>query len=75
MNIWPNPAADYVNISADSDIQSVRVMDLQGRQVLNESCSGQNVSVNISSLSAGAYVVSIHTNGVVVSKPMIVTGK
>lgn len=75
MNIWPNPASDYVNVSADSDIQSVRVMDLQGHLVLNEQCEGQEVRINISSLSAGAYVVSIHTNGVVVSKPMIVTGK
>lgn len=75
MNIWPNPAADYVNVSADRNIQNVRVMDLQGHLVLNEQCEGQEVRINISSLSAGAYVVSIHTDGTVVSKPMIVTGK
>lgn len=75
MRVWPNPTEDYVNLSADEDIQRVRVVDLHGHLVMDETFESQTVRLNISGLSAGAYLVNIHTAHGVATKPLLIKGR
>lgn len=55
--VYPNPATDYFQIETKSPVVAVTVYNLNGQKVL----SGDNKSVNVSSLTAGNYIVKIIT--------------
>ncbi|MBX2950068.1 MAG: T9SS type A sorting domain-containing protein [Crocinitomicaceae bacterium] len=57
VNVYPNPAKEEINIQSTLDIQSVRILDLQGKELLQTKTD----KVNISSLSTGVYLIEIHT--------------
>jgi hypothetical protein len=56
---YPNPVKDVLNLSYKSVINNVRVVNLLGQEVLNSKTSTNEVQVNMSALSAGAYIVNI----------------
>jgi Secretion system C-terminal sorting domain len=64
MNIWPNPASDYINIDA-GDLQMsgpsfITITDLNGRELIRVLF---NNKVDISSLKDGIYFLVINVNG------------
>ena len=64
MSIYPNPASDYVAISATKDIKlsGIQVVDTLGKIVLD--ISGKNFKdqkINISELKAGLYFIILNT--------------
>jgi len=63
LEIFPNPANDVLNItSAITQIQEISIIDLTGQQVLHQSMlTGSNFDLDITSLSAGAYIIDIAT--------------
>ena len=56
---YPNPVKDVLNLSYKTAISNVRVVNLLGQEVLNTKTNGNDVQVNMSSLTAGAYIVNI----------------
>lgn len=56
---YPNPVKDILNLSYKSAISNVRVVNLLGQEVLKSNFNANDVQVNMSSLSAGAYIVNI----------------
>jgi hypothetical protein len=64
ISIWPNPAADYINIDPGeqqlSGTSYISVMDINGRELLKVPFSNR---VDISSLSKGIYVIVTSVNG------------
>ena len=54
---YPNPANDYIKLSAVKSINKIEVYNLLGQEVLNKDIDSKNTEVNISSLSKGVYVV------------------
>jgi len=64
INIWPNPATDYLNISP-GDLQSegisyVSVLDLNGRELIKVPYSER---IDISALHAGTYIIVTTAKG------------
>lgn len=65
LKVYPNPTFGIVNIDAD-DVINVQVMDLNGRRVASFDNSNR---VDLSSLSAGTYMLRIQTaNGIAVKR-------
>ncbi|SEQ10477.1 T9SS-dependent choice-of-anchor J family protein [Flavobacterium urocaniciphilum] len=56
---YPNPVKDILNLSYSSTINNVRVVNLLGQEVLKSNYNANDVQVNLSSLSAGTYIVNI----------------
>ncbi len=56
-NVYPNPAADYVNLSADRDF-SVEIYNLMGQNVLCNSEKSTSFAMDISSFESGIYFVA-----------------
>lgn len=76
--IYPNPAADQVNIDlsqsnlkTDQPIQ-LQVFDLTGRCVYNESFTGSTHQLNSAEWSSGSYVIHISTADQRVVKKLVV---
>lgn len=62
INIYPNPVVDYLNISSVANAKKISVIDLTGRTVLTQEASSKENRVNMTSLTAGTYIVTVETN-------------
>ncbi|MFT6502291.1 MAG: hypothetical protein ACJASQ_002417 [Crocinitomicaceae bacterium] len=63
ISIYPNPAADVLNVVVDAEVSNVTIYNVAGNVVLNE--VNPSTQINIADLSAGAYIVEVSTiNGV-----------
>ena len=64
MNIWPNPAKDFINIEQGElqlfGLSYISIIDLNGRELIKVPFSER---VDISSLRDGMYILIISTNG------------
>ncbi|MBC5834224.1 T9SS type A sorting domain-containing protein [Flavobacterium sp. F372] len=56
---YPNPVKDVLNLSYKTAINNVRVVNLLGQEVLNSRTNSNDIQVNMSALTAGAYIVNI----------------
>jgi hypothetical protein len=63
ITMYPNPASSEVSFSAPNSIDSIVIHNLLGQKVLETSPKSINATVNISSLSSGAYVVTLISDG------------
>lgn len=57
---WPNPVTDILNIIYSKMISSVEVTDIMGKTVMREAAYSNNVQLNMSSLTAGIYLVQVN---------------
>jgi starch-binding outer membrane protein SusE/F len=64
VSVYPNPSATGWNFSAaDASLTNIKVTDVMGKTVINQTVNGQTASVNITALSAGVYFASVTANG------------
>lgn len=57
---FPNPAQDFINLSATSNIDRVEIFSLLGQQVMDKVINSTQQQVNISGLSKGVYMVKTY---------------
>lgn len=60
INVFPNPASAELNIVAESNMDKIVIMDLNGRILIEVVPSSNDHLLDIDSLGAGTYVVQIH---------------
>ncbi|MDR1792155.1 MAG: T9SS type A sorting domain-containing protein [Bacteroidales bacterium] len=58
LEIYPNPAVDYISIVNISDKSEVNIYDVTGRVVLHQTIS-DNTEISVSDLPAGIYICKI----------------
>lgn len=58
VNIYPNPAVDFISISADGKIISTEIYDSVGRKV---QAGLENDKIEVAKLPAGLYLINIKT--------------
>lgn len=61
-NIYPNPCEQYLIVSSPTKIEQVYVTDVTGQTLLHQGNSSDMVLLDVQSLAAGVYFVSIETN-------------
>ncbi len=68
--VSPSPAHDYLTITLGQAIQQITIMNVNGAIVQNNAASNsRETTVNISSLTPGIYLVSVHSeNGIYTRK-------
>jgi photosystem II stability/assembly factor-like uncharacterized protein len=75
MNIYPNPASDILNINWDENtrVQFISIIDMFGKRLkMLKSFSNEMLSVDISDLMSGQYIVEIKTEEAVLTKKIVV---
>ncbi len=62
--IFPNPTASWLRIEAGigATVSEVRIFDLTGKMIMRSFDEGSNVTVDLTQLSTGTYVVQYRTN-------------
>lgn len=73
VSIFPNPASNVVNVSADkSQINNITITDLNGRIVKQNTVNNlSKVELNISDLSSGVYMMNVKSNNGSVTKKIV----
>ena len=63
LNIFPNPAKDYIRLSGLTEVNegTLKIIDVNGAQVLGKSVKNLNDFIDISSLNSGSYFVLLET--------------
>ncbi len=67
----PNPAHDAVSVLSSFGLNSISIYDLNGRKLMDQKAEGIIATLDISTLAAGAYIVTIHTPQGIATKRMV----
>lgn len=69
ITLFPNPAADVVNIASVQMMESVTIFDISGRIVYQSDAAATQLAVRIADLTAGVYLVrAVTADGMVTMK-------
>ena len=60
INVYPNPATDYVTIEAE-DLEHVTLIDITGKALSSTAAKGNSICLDVSELKAGVYFISAKT--------------
>jgi hypothetical protein len=80
VNVFPNPCADYLNISVPNNLSLtstlIQLFDLSGKKVFEKSMNGRSTVVDIradvNGLEAGLYIVQLQNGSWVHNERLIV---
>ena len=71
VSIYPNPAKTNLTIEANDLIEYVTVYNLLGQEVISKTSNNQMVTLDVSNLQVGVYVVKTSINGTVATSRFI----
>ena len=71
INMYPNPVAEVLNITAAEAIQKVTVFNLLGQEVLSQQVNANSVSINTSAIQSGVYIVTAEIGGKTASSKFV----
>ena len=58
-SIYPNPATNFINVSADETIEKIAIFDIKGSLIFSKSYQQKRTSINISDFAKGMYTVKV----------------
>ena len=70
LKVYPNPVQDVVHIDCSAGIESVKLIDLMGRMIMNIPVNQKQTSkdINLSGVQAGNYILFVNNTPVKVGK-------
>jgi hypothetical protein len=68
VNVYPNPAHNYINVNATSNISNIEVYSIAGQKVADFTANGAQTVINTSELSNGLYIMRINTENGTINK-------
>ena len=72
VQLFPNPATDYIQLQGLEDHVTATVHDVSGRMLLHQSVSPQSNRVDVSKLTAGMYLITIVQDGAIIHTEKLV---
>jgi len=72
VSIYPNPAANYVNITSESNIISLEIMNNLGQFITHREVGSNKFQMNTAHLEKGIYFVKIFTQDNVITKKLVI---
>jgi len=72
INIYPNPANNWITVETNSDNQTLTITDLQGKLILTKSITGSINKLNLSSLKQGIYILEVRSDKYIQFKKLII---
>ena len=64
IKLYPNPTSTSFSIDAQEIVEKVSIYNLLGQEVISKITNSQQVTIDISSLNVGVYVVKATINGI-----------
>jgi hypothetical protein len=74
INIFPNPAKDYITITSTAPINNIRINNYVGQEMYNSIFNGvTSQNIVTSNYQTGVYIIEITTKAKVITKKVIIT--
>ena len=71
VKMYPNPASNVLNIESVGTIQNIAIYNVLGQEVMNKLSNETSVSLDVSGLNSGIYVIKTKIDGTVSSSKFI----
>lgn len=71
VSLYPNPTSNVLNIESVGTIQNIAIFNVLGQEVMNKLTNETLVSLDVSGLNAGVYVIKTVIDGNVSSTKFI----
>lgn len=68
LNMYPNPTSGIIHIQTDLTIKKIRVLDINGRKIMEQSMTSQ---LDLSHLKTGVYFILLESNSSYVTQKII----
>lgn len=73
IDIYPNPATDYIEISSDNNINEIKIFNLAGNIFIDESVNSlKQFKIQVNNLSSGFYMINVITDSGEFNYPVII---
>ena len=72
IEIFPNPANEFVNISNSVDNFNYQIISINGSIIESEKVEGNKTTIDISEMNNGVYFIKINTNDKIIIKKLII---
>jgi len=72
IKVYPNPASNFVNITSETGITNIKIINYTGQVVYQQNVSDNNVKISTSDLPAGIYVLQMETQKGWASQKLVV---
>ena len=74
LRVQPNPAREKVNVTSETGIRHLEVIDMNGRTLIRRTCEDrtQSVTLDISHLPRGTYAVRVKTDRTTAIEKLVV---
>ncbi|MDB5282648.1 MAG: leucyl aminopeptidase, partial [Bacteroidota bacterium] len=59
VNVFPNPAIDQLIVEAGDNIQTLEMVDIEGRLVLQRAVNEKKAAINTASFARGVYLLKV----------------
>lgn len=63
INVYPNPASDFIMVNADMTIEKIEIYQMNGSIVMRTDSASLSTKVNLDTLSPGLYMLHIYVEG------------
>lgn len=70
--MFPNPAGNYVTLSGISGLADISVCNLAGQPVIQKTCSLPEITIDLSGIAKGCYLINIQTEKSKIVKKLLV---
>ena len=71
LTIYPNPVQNVLNIDLHVKMGTLEVFDITGKSVQYKLINGNNMSIDVSGLRAGIYLLQINSNDGIVNRKFV----
>jgi hypothetical protein len=72
-NVYPNPVKNELNITSNTSLKNIKIVNTVGQEILNENVSGNHYKINTSSYIKGIYFVQIESEKGKTTKKFVVS--
>ncbi len=72
VSIYPNPANNNITIESTDNIQTIQLMDIEGRVLLHKTVGATKALIPVSTLAKGVYLLNVQGVGTSVIRKIVV---
>ncbi|MCR9171505.1 MAG: fasciclin domain-containing protein [bacterium] len=62
VNLYPNPATEFITVAADKEIETIQVVSMNGAVLKTINATGEKMNINVSDLASGQYLLVVNTS-------------
>lgn len=72
LSVYPNPSSNLVNVQCEKTINTIRLTDILGNELINRHVNSTNTQVDVSSFAKGVYLLQLSAGKQTATRKVVV---